>query len=103
MSGADKTVVAVKVLHSVHVCITFRVPGTGRYQGLGVSLTYSSRLPVNKSVHTVKQDVSVVVTHVEKNYAFLKVCFFSTCVFWTKSTHSESYFTKSKNSGLLFD
>lgn len=81
MSGADKTVVAVKVLHSVHVCITFRVPGTGRYQGLGVSLTYSSRLPVNKSVHTVKQDVSVVVTHVEKNYAFLKGFFFQRAFF----------------------
>lgn len=82
MSGADKTVVAVKVLHSVHVCITFRVPGTGRYQGLGVSLTYSSRLPVNKSVHTVKQDVSLVVTQVEKkNYAFLKIFFFNVRVF----------------------
>lgn len=82
VSGADKTVVAVKVLHSVHVCITFRVPGTGRYQGLGVSFTYSSRLPVNKSVHTVKQDVSLVVTQVEKkNYAFLKIFFFNVRVF----------------------
>lgn len=71
VSGADKTVVAVKVLHSVHVCITFRVPGTGRYQGLWVSLTYSSRLPVNKSVHTVKKDVSVVVTRsLKKNRIF---------------------------------
>lgn len=103
VSGADKTVVAVKVLHSVHVCITFRVPGTGRYQGLGVGLTYSSRLPVNKSVHTVKQDVSVVVTQVEKKIRIFED-FFSTCVFfWTKLTHSESYFTKPKNSGLLFD
>lgn len=103
MSGADKTVVAVKVLHSVHVCITFRVPGTGRYQGLGVSFTYSSRLPVNKSVHTVKQDVSVVVTQVEKKLRIFQDFFFSTCVFWTKSTHSESYFTKPKNSVLPFD
>lgn len=103
MSGADKTVVAVKVLHSVHVCITFRVPGTGRYQGLGVGLTYSSRLPVNKSVHTVKQDVSVVVTRTLKKITYFLKIFFSTCVFWTKSTHSESYFTKPKNSVLPFD
>lgn len=84
VSGADKTVVAVKVLHSVHVCITFRVPGTGRYQGLGVGLTYSSRLPVNKSVHTVKQDVSVVVTQVEKKIRIFED-FFSTCVFFGPS------------------
>lgn len=64
MSGADKTVVAVKVLHSVHVGVTLWVPGTGRYQGLGVGFTYSSRLPVDKSVHTVKQNVSVMA----KNY-----------------------------------
>lgn len=81
VSGADKTVVAVKVLHSVHVCITFRVPGTGRYQGLGVGLTNSSRLPVNKSVHTVKQGVSVVVTQVEKKIRIFED-FFSTCVFF---------------------
>lgn len=103
VSGADKTVVAVKVLHSVHVCITFRVPGTGRYQGLGVSFAYSSRLPVNKSVHTVKQDVSVVVTRTLKKITYFLKIFFSTCVFWTKSTHSESYFTKPKNSVLPFD
>lgn len=81
VSGADKTVVAVKVLHSVHVCITFRVPGTGRYQGLGVSLTYSSRLPVNKSVHTVKQDVSVVVTQVEKKIRIFEDFFFQRALF----------------------
>lgn len=63
VSGADKTVVAVKVLHSVHVGVTLWVPGTGRYQGLGVGFTYSSHLPVDKSVHTVKKNVSVVATH----------------------------------------
>lgn len=59
VSGADKTVVAVKVLHSVHVGVTLWVPGTGRYQGLGVGFTYSSHLPVDKSVHTVKKNVNV--------------------------------------------
>lgn len=87
VSGADKTVVAVKVLHSVHVGVTLWVPGTGRYQGLGVGFTYSSHLPVDKSVHTVNKNVSVR----QRTFKKLLKGFFSKWVkLGSKSTHFEN-------------
>lgn len=85
VSGADKTVVAVKVLHSVHVGVTLWVPGTGRYQGLGVGFTYSSHLPVDKSVHTVKKMLGNTLS---KNY--FKGFFSKWFKLGSKSTHFEN-------------
>lgn len=88
VSGADKTVVAVKVLHSIHVGVTLWVPGTGRYQGLGVGFTYSSHLPVDKSVHTVKKKMWALGNALSKNY--FKDFFSKWVELGSKSTHFEN-------------